>query len=75
MSPNNSIVLENDLCDHLYLIVAALLSNTDLKKEFHEHIQLFHCSIGLPEPLDDCLLVTEVHFLLEISSYIHDFFR
>lgn len=63
MSPNNSIVLENDRCDHLYLIIAALLSNTDLKTEFNELVQLMDCSIDLPESLDDCLLVTEVLIL------------
>lgn len=65
MSPNNSIVLENDSCDHLYLLVAALLSNTQLKTEFHEHIQLLHCSIDLPEPLDDS---TEVLLLRQFSQ-------
>lgn len=74
MSPNNSIVLENDRCDHLNLIVAALISNTDLKTEFHELIQLVHCSIDLPEPLDDCLLVTEVlNSRNLVICYIHDF--
>lgn len=78
MSPNNSIVLENDSCDHLYLIIAALLSNSDLKTEFHEHIKLCHCSIDQkPETLDDdCKLLTEVFLISKILSFhIHEFFR
>lgn len=40
MSPNNFVLLDSDKCDHLYLLVAAILSNENLKKEFKLHIEL-----------------------------------
>lgn len=39
MSPTNgSIVLENDKCDHLLLVFAAIMSDAELKEEFAVHI-------------------------------------
>lgn len=38
MSPTNgSIVLENDKCDHLLLVFAAIMSDVELKEEFSMH--------------------------------------
>lgn len=41
MSTNNSIVLENDKCDHILLCMAAVLSSEDLKNEFRVFIPEF----------------------------------
>lgn len=39
MSPTNgSIVLENDKCDHLLLVFAAIMSDIELREEFAVHI-------------------------------------
>lgn len=39
MSPTNgSIVLENDKCDHLLLVFAAIMSDAELKEEFVAHM-------------------------------------
>lgn len=59
MSPNNSILLESDKCDHLYLLLAAILSDDNLKTEFREHVQLLKDMYGGSILGDNCL-ITEV---------------
>lgn len=41
MSPNNSIVLENDKCDHILLTMAAILSDQKLRDEFRDFVSMF----------------------------------
>lgn len=61
MSPNNSVVLESDKCEHIFITIAAILSNTELKVEFSKHIELFHDMFKpADESLDDCMMITEV---------------
>lgn len=40
MSPNNSIVLENEKCDHILITIAAIMSNAKLIDEFRAHLKL-----------------------------------
>lgn len=62
MSPNNFTLLDSDKCDHLFILIAAILSNENLKDEFKQHIELlsdmYHTSNE--SMLEENFLITEV---------------
>lgn len=59
MSTNNSIVLENDKCDHILLCMAAILCDDKLKKVFHAFVPGFCLKVSnnsqLSNTSDKCL--------------------
>lgn len=69
MSPNNSIIMETDKCEHIFVTMAAIISNIELKVEFSKHIELMHDMFNeSSEDSFDCSKTEVILFIIFAST-------
>lgn len=72
MSPTNgSILLENDKCDHLLLVFAAIMSDVELKEEFAAHIptiEEYFDSIRLKECVSQEPSISSIESVIDFEN-------